>query len=42
MADVKPSDAFLGVVDFFATLVPGGVESFLLLNQNRPLVPLPT
>jgi hypothetical protein len=41
VADVKPSDAFLGVMDFFSTLVPGAVAAFLLLYQNTQVVPLP-
>jgi hypothetical protein len=31
---MKPSEAFLGVIDFFSTLVPGAVAAFLLLNQQ--------
>jgi hypothetical protein len=38
---VKPSDAFLGVMDFFSSLVPGAVAAFLLLNQNNQLVSFP-
>lgn len=41
MPDVKPSDAFLGVMDFFSSLVPGVVAAFLLLNQNKLPLRLP-
>jgi hypothetical protein len=31
---MKPSDAFLGVIDFFSTLVPGAIALFLLIDQS--------
>jgi hypothetical protein len=31
---MKPSDAFLGVIDFFATLIPGVIASFLVMQQD--------
>jgi len=36
---MKPGDAFLGVIDFFSTLVPGAVAAFLLLNQDLLSLP---
>jgi hypothetical protein len=36
---MKPSDAFVGVIDFFSTLVPGAVAAFLLLNQHLISMP---
>ena len=31
---MKPSDAFLGVIDFFSTLIPGAIALFLLIDQS--------
>ena len=39
---MKPGDAFLGVIDFFSTLVPGAVAAFLLLNEYQDLLVRPT
>lgn len=30
---MNPSDAFLGVIDFFATLVPGAIATFLVMEH---------
>jgi hypothetical protein len=35
VADEKPSDAFLGVMDFFSSVVPGAVAAFFLLNEDK-------
>jgi len=32
MADFKPNDLFVGIVDFFAVLLPGAVLTFMLQN----------
>lgn len=36
---MKPSDFFLGIIDFFATLVPGAIVAYLLLVTRLPTVP---
>ena len=33
---MKPSDFFVGVIDFFSTLVPGAIAAFFLVTTLRP------
>ena len=36
---MKPSDFFIGVIDFFATLVPGGIATYFLITLQWDQLP---
>ena len=36
---MKPSDLFVGVIDFFSTLVPGAVAVYLIVSANAGRIP---